>query len=341
MEQIEQSFYDGNKLLQLLDIDKNRPEIYIVSGNRTGGKTTYFNRKLVKDYLEKGMRFGVLVRDVTELESIADQFFKEVIKLFFPEHDYGMENAPFGKFLMLDEQICGYAFSLKHADKIKKQSHLLSDCMHYVFDEFQAKRYLKTEIVDFINIHTSIARGDGKQVRYCPVYMLSNKLSLLNPYFTALGISARLKKDTKFLRGRGWVMEQNYNETAYLQQQASGFIKAFAGVDDGAQMVYLEERESFIERPSSNGRYICTVVFDGKSYGISEHMQEGIMYASKRYDPTFPYRFVVSSTDHDKNHVMLSRGDILIADMRTMFEHGAFRFSDVQTKAAVLQLLSY
>lgn len=338
---MEQKFYDGNKLLQLLDIEKNTPEIYIVSGNRTGGKTTYFNRKLVKDYLEKGMRFGVLVRDVAELDSLSDQFFKEVIQLFFPEHTYNMEPAPFGRFLFLDEDICGYAFSLKHADKIKKQSHLLSDCSQYIFDEFQAKRYLKNEIGDFISIHTSIARGGGKQVRYCPVYMLSNKLSLLNPYFTAMGISARLKSDTKFLRGRGWVMEQNYNESAYLQQQASGFIKAFASVDDGAQMVYLEEKESFIERPESYGRYMCTVVMDGKSYGISEHQKEGIMYASKKYDPNFPYRFVVSSTDHASNHIMLKRGDMLITELRSMFEHGAFRFSDVATKAAVLQLLSY
>lgn len=338
---MEQQFYDGNKLLQLLDIDKNRPEIYIVSGNRTGGKTTYFNRKLVKDYLEKGSRFGILVRDVCELENIADQFFKEVMHLFFSDREYSQEPAPFGQLLFIEGEICGYAFSLKHADKIKKQSHLLSDCQHYIFDEFQAKRYLKTELKDFINIHTSIARGAGKQVRYCPVYMLSNKLSLLNPYFTAMGISARLKKDTKFLRGSGWVMEQNYNESAYLQQQASGFLKAFSGYDDGAQMVYLEETESFIERPATHGRYMCTVVMDGKSYGVTEHMQEGIIYASKKYDPNFPQRYVVSSSDHDKNYVMLSRGDLLITELRSLFEHGSFRFSDVATKSAILQLLSY
>lgn len=335
------AFYDGNQLLQLLDINRKTPEIYLCSGNRTGGKTTYFNRKLVKDWLVKRYRFGVLVREVADLEDIADCFFKEVMSLFFPGHSYGASDAPIGKYLLLDEVVCGYAFCLKHADKIKKKSHLLSDCHHYIFDEFQAKRYLPGEVKDFINLHTSIARGGGKQVRYVPVYMLSNKLSLLNPYFTALGISARLKSDTKFLRGNGWVMEQNYNESAFKAQQESAFIRAFRNVDDGAQMIYLEEGTSFIERPRSNGRYICTVMYDGKSYGVTEHISEGLIYGSKHFDPSFPIRFVVDPQDHNSDHLMLKRNSLLITEMRDLFEHGGFRFSDIQTKQAILSWLSY
>ena len=36
------SYYDGTKLLSLLDLNNKRPEIYMVTSNRTGGKTTNF-----------------------------------------------------------------------------------------------------------------------------------------------------------------------------------------------------------------------------------------------------------------------------------------------------------
>lgn len=34
-------YYDGTKLLSMLDINGNKPEIYMCTTNRTGGKTTY------------------------------------------------------------------------------------------------------------------------------------------------------------------------------------------------------------------------------------------------------------------------------------------------------------
>ena len=40
-------YYDGTKLLSMLDINGKRPEIYMTTTNRTGGKTTYFGRLLV------------------------------------------------------------------------------------------------------------------------------------------------------------------------------------------------------------------------------------------------------------------------------------------------------
>ena len=38
------AYYDGAKLLSMKDINGQQPEIYICTTNRTGGKTTYFNR---------------------------------------------------------------------------------------------------------------------------------------------------------------------------------------------------------------------------------------------------------------------------------------------------------
>ena len=47
---MEQKYYDGTKLLSLMDINGKRPEIYISTSNRSAGKTTYFNRFFVNRF---------------------------------------------------------------------------------------------------------------------------------------------------------------------------------------------------------------------------------------------------------------------------------------------------
>ena len=49
------AYYDGTKLLSLSDIDGNKPEIYMVTTNRTGGKTTYFGRMFINAF-KKGAK---------------------------------------------------------------------------------------------------------------------------------------------------------------------------------------------------------------------------------------------------------------------------------------------
>ena len=49
-------YYDGTKLLSLKDLDGNTPEIFMVTSNRTAGKTTYFNKLVFNKFLKKGSK---------------------------------------------------------------------------------------------------------------------------------------------------------------------------------------------------------------------------------------------------------------------------------------------
>lgn len=122
-----------------------------------------------------------------------------------------------------------------------------------LFDEFQSEnnRYCSNELTKFISLRTSIARGKGEQTRYLPVIMLSNPVSLLNPYYVSFGISDRLQENTKFLRGNGFVLEQNFNESASQAFLSSSFNQAFSGekyVAYAGQSIYLNDNKSFIEK---------------------------------------------------------------------------------------------
>ncbi len=341
-------YYNGTKLLSLTDINGNKPELYICTSNRSAGKTTYFGRLCINRFLNKNEKFALIYRYNYELDDVVDKFYKDLSTLYFSGHEMTSKRRASGIFheLFLDNKSCGYGISLNSADQLKKYSHLFSDVKRMIFDEFQSENnhYCSNEIKKFISIHTSIARGQGEQVRYVPVYMLSNPVSIINPYYIELGISNRLKKDTKFLRGDGYVLEQGFIESASHMQKESGFNKAFSNnnyVAYSSENVYLNDNKSFIEKPKGNSRYIGTLRYNGVDYGLREYSENGYVYCNDNPDKTHWNKIVVTTDDHEVNYVMLKRNDFFLNNLRFLFERGSFRFKDLRCKEAVLHALSY
>lgn len=342
------NYYDGTKLLSLTDINGNRPEIYMCTTNRTGGKTTYFGRLVVNRFLDKREKFGLLYRYNYELDDCAEKFFKDIGELFFNGYTMTSKKRAKGIYheLYLNGEPCGYAVSINSADQVKKNSHFFSDVKRLIFDEFQSESntYCPNEIKKFISVHTSMARGQGEQNRYLPVYMLSNPVSIINPYYVELGISSRLTDETRFLRGDGFVLEQGFVESAADAQKSSGFNKAFARnsyVAYSSESVYLNDNKAFVDRPQGVGRYMATLKYNAQTYGIREFAEAGVIYCDDRADETFPLKITVTTDDHELNYVMLKRNDLFLFNLRYYFERGCFRFKDLRCKEAVLKSLSY
>ena len=346
---MENNFYDGTKLLSQKDLNGNTPEIFMCTTNRSAGKTTYFNRLAVNRFKDKGEKFCLLYRYKYELNDCVDKFFKDINTLFFKGDTMSAKCMAQGVYynLYYNDKHCGYAISLNSADQIKKYSHLFSDVKRILFDEFQSEtnNYCSDEVRKFRSIHTSLARGQGEQVRYLPVIMISNPVTLLNPYYVSMNIASRLSDKTKFFRGKGFVLEQGFNESASQQQLESGFNQAFTNddyTDYLTQGVYLNDNKSFIEKPpTNNGRYLVTLRYCGKDYAIREYRDLGYLYCDDRPDRTFPHRLSVTTDDHQVNYVMLKANDMFIVNLRYFFEQGAFRFKDLSCKEAVMKTISY
>lgn len=341
-------YYDGTKLLSLKDINGNQPEIYISTSNRSAGKTTYFNRWFVKRFLEHGEKFILVYRFNYELSDIAEKFFKEINRLFFPEHT--MEAVSRNKNvyveLFLDDVSCGYAIAINNSDQIKKLSHLFSDAQRMLFDEFQSEtgHYCSNEVEKLISIHTSIARGSGEQVRYLPIYMIGNFVSVLNPYYLAMGISHRLQINTKYLRGNGFVLEQGFYEGVAEKQKNSAFNSAFENstyTKFATEKFYLNDNNTFIEKMTGINQYMATIQRKGKKFSIRKYIDTGFIYCSSSYDETFPFVFCTDPEDHNENTRLLAKNDYIIFAIKTAFDYGNLRFQNLECKEAIYNILNY
>lgn len=341
-------YYDGTKLLSLKDINGNRPEIYMCTTNRSAGKTTYFARLCCNKFFKNGEKFAILYRFNYELDGCADKFYKDVSSIFFPGTYMTSQKKARGTYheLFIDNKSCGYALSINSADAIRKYSHFFSDVSRIMFDEFQpeSSTYCPKELDKFQSIHVSIARGGGKQSRYVPVYMCGNTVTILNPYYTAMGIASRLNDSTKFLRGEGFVLEQGFVQSAADAQSESAFNRAFKNsryMQYANQNVYLNDSKSFIEKPEGQSRYVVTLRYKGEDFSIRQYPSKGIVYCDDKADSSFPTKIAVTTDDHEINYVMLRNNDNFLVMMRYFFEKGCFRFKDLRCKEAVLNALSY
>lgn len=349
------SFYDGTKILSMTDINGKRPELFFVTSNRSAGKTTYFSRLLVNRFIKKGEQFGLLYRYKYELTDCENKFFNDIKTLFFNGYEMkseAVDNGAVRELILYKPEdnkyskICGYAMSLNSAEDVKKHSHLLHKVKRLFFDEFQSEtnHYCNNEINKFMSIHFSLARGGGSSVRYLPVILVSNPVSIINPYYTALKIPGRLKNDTKFLRGDGFVLEQGHNEEVAKKQAESGFNRAFGEskyLKYSIYSDYLNDSKAFIEKPTGRNRYLCTLKDSEREYCIREYPELGIVYCGLEVDNTFPIKLSLTTESHDINFVMIRNNPLIIGNLRYYFERGCFRFKDLNCKEVITTLIGY
>ena len=105
--------------------------------------------------------------------------------------------------------------------------------------------------------------------------------------------------------------------------------------------MYLNDNQSFIERPKGIGRYLCTIKYNNNEYALREYSTEGIIYCDDKVDATFKNKLSVTTDDHNVNYVMLKNNEFFLSTMRYLFEKGCFRFKDLRCKDAILTALSY
>lgn len=295
-------YYNPTNLLSMTDINGKRPAVYISAGNRTGGKTTAFNSLLLNRFIKRGEKFGLVYRYAKDGSDIVERFFKDIGKMWFAGHEMTYFTKPFGVEIYFDGKSCGYGLPLNLADDIKKRSHLLSDIQRVLFDEFQSDTdsYLDDEVTKLLSIMFSLSRGGGKLYRYVPLYLISNQVSTLNPYYEQMGVNDRMRQGAKFIKGDGWVMQNWINENSKNAIEASPLARAFS---KSKYMAYASSGKYLRDDNTQVGkikkvkkRYQCTLFHQGIAYGL-DLLPNGNWYFRNNGDMTYKKRYAIIQDD--------------------------------------------
>lgn len=328
------------------DLEGKEPTIYMVTSNRSAGKTTAFLLEGLKKFKESKRKTILIYRHQYELNS-SGVIFNSVLKLY---NDLGNEITTItharGLFyeILLDGESFAFAVSLNNVDSLKKYSPLFAEVDMCIFDEFQLENgsYLPKEVEKLQSLLLTIARGGGKQSRPIKVFLLGNNVSMLNPYFIFFDVVKRLKPETKFLRGTGWIAEFNFNESASKSIQENGLYRAF----DSQYMQYsannkkLFNEDEFIDKCTGKAKYLFTIKHNGKLWGVREQLNTGITHISENFDNSCKNVLVFTSGEHSSNTVMLNKHSFIAKKLKESYQLGLLRFSSLNAKNVIYDILA-
>ena len=320
-----------------------------VMGNRGTGKSTSFIRLCINLWLKKKRRCIYVRRYESEMDEVLKNGLFKDMDLFFPGHNFDTK----GYKGYCDGEIFMYMVPLSTAARIKSVN--FSDVDIILFDEFipNDMRFLggannyHYEVNACLNLYQTVARGKDKPIRDNVKFIfLANAVSMANPYFSFFDIDKKLYADTKFLKGKGYIVEQNRNESIAQEIEDSQFGSLIEGTTYAKYALdnkFLLDSDEFIEKMSGSCQYFCTIIFDNKKFGVFRDRKSDIIYITERYNDSCPLCFTFTNTDHKPNYLLLTswRSDERIKFLRKCYDFGWVRFTSQRAKNAFLNCMEY
>lgn len=270
-------FFDVKFLLDMNDKNGSKPEIYIVCSRVRGpGKTTSVCKMAMERAIKTGEKFVLVCRKKVNVGNYASGVLKGVADMcggWDVVEEVGIRGLFSNIYIqrMVDSEekfdedgnpeqekeklAVGYVVALRGAYEIKNISSMFVDSWCSIQDEFIAQddsEYIKDEPVLLQNLHTSLARGHGKSVRYYPHFMMANCVDVLNPYFIAFGMVGQIQPNTRKWRGDGIVYMRYESDVIAKEHADSAFNRAFAGYsreNDFADNSWLVTGSSLVSKP--------------------------------------------------------------------------------------------
>ena len=354
-------FNDPRIFINKKDINKECPEVFISCGSRGAGKTYGYaygvleqalGRQFFDPNVIKCGKFTLIARWEKEVGGLAQGIYDEIMLIEYPNASLTTKMSPDGLYsnVFFNEVDCepvhvGRVVPINKSDDLKKISHILCDTEVMLFDEFQCasmSSYVPEEIDKFIRLHVSLARGKGQASRRLPVIMISNSVSITNPYFVHIRVHDKIQSNTRNLKGDGFVLERFVNPNTSEELKQSAFNRVFAGskeLDSSIDNSWLNDDTSCIEKPDATwGRsvYYFTLVRDNKRYGVREFPGMGLWTINESVDGSCQFVYNISK-DGNLNIPML-KSSPQMKMIRDMFTNGQMRFPNQACKSVALDL---
>ena len=124
-------YFNGYEIFSDKDLKGDDPEIFIIAGNRTAGKTFFIKRLLVRLFIEYGHQTLLITRKITQTTAVANAFYSDLEEdETFKDYDFETDKSgiPYLKGVYITKKGTGerklfmYIIYINFADNIKEAS---------------------------------------------------------------------------------------------------------------------------------------------------------------------------------------------------------------------------
>lgn len=326
----EHVYYDGAKLLGY------GAPVNIVVGERSEGKTYYFKRKGIRNFLKDGSTWVYCRRYETILKAMLDKhdFFGDIAR---NEEFPGIEFKVEGRTMRLrrgeDEpwETFGYFTSLNKAQTYKGTTD--PTCTMLVYDEFinelRVPPYLPNEPTILMNYWETLDRREDR----VKIIMLANAADMVNPFFLEWGI---VLDKPGFRRYKNGLLVVQWDDNQAFAEAAAdtniGKFTAGTAYDSYARgNIFIGSGDEFIEAKPATARPVCSLVFRDQRFGVWREAQQGRYYITRK-PPRKALQFSLTTVDHRPNLIMLEQADPFLKALIAHYRFGMLFFDQPATR---------
>lgn len=336
--------------------------INIVVGGRDIGKTYTKRRDCIREFIKRGYRFVAVVRHISRLKGsgkMQDGFFDKV-SAEFPGYAFKTEGV-FGFIAAKSEadengkipakawKLLCYFIAISEAEDLKERT--FANIRDIIFDEFCIekighKRYLPREFHQFTKALKSLDRINQDNTRLpLRVWLIGNSCDLVNPYFSAFGITTV----PKF--GYTWVDEKKTIMLNYIPDiqrpkerlsRTDSLISRYDKEDTiTADNAFANGGDTFIERKPSSARFQYAMSLFGNDFGIWYDVKTAICYVNTKIPEGAPFTFVLTMGDMGNDKTMIQKTSAYGKQLANMAMAGRLRYDSPATRERFINLLGY
>lgn len=310
----------------------------LICGVRGCGKTYCTTHLAIRDAIkQKKITFVVIVRYKEDLLDIKNSWWVIVEHLFEGYSFYTLRKTIYCK-----DNKTGEVFAIGEFIPLCEYARAKRTPRPYVkwiiFDEFlnEDGDYLKNEVDKFLNICDSIIRLRDN-VR---VILISNTISILNPYFDYFGITRFNGRFTKGLHDS--VIEFTDSEDFIKARKSTKFGKSVEDTDYGTFALdgrFMLDDMTNVMKPNGKVKYMYSIVLDDNP--INVNYVNGIMYLSKNKD--YQRKSFTPYVNDAKmyNSQLLDKQHTYFRQISKMFMQDKMIFETLKIKNSVINLVRF
>lgn len=311
--------------------------INMIMGARGLGKTYGAKRLAIRNAVNRGEKFIYLRRYNTELKQIST-FFDD-IQREFPGFEFSIQGRKAVKRVKGDRkwQEIGYFLALSTAGNVK--SVPFPDVTTILFDEFIIEtgttRYLPDEVTRFLDFYSTVDRYQDKT----RVLMMSNSVSIMNPYFAQWGIMPGKHEIQRF--GEGFIVAHFVDSDRFAKEIANTRFGKFILKHDSRYAEYAVGNEfrdndgRLVCKKSGDARYKYTIRCEAGSFSVWEAVHAVFI---QRRRPRADEILYTITDDVRPGEIGLVTSDFMIRWLRAQYRRGRCFFDSAASRNSFQEL---
>jgi len=312
----------------------------MIIGERGTGKTHGGKRWAIDDFIKNQNQFIWTRRYDSEFDDFKthggkDAFFSD-LRTHYPETEFEYKHYNF----YVNKEVAGFALPLSLSAKKKSSSY--PNVNKLLFDEFIIDKgrsnYLNKEVEIFLDLLETVFRMREKW----SAFLMANAITFTNPYFLYFDVKKPTNK--KGISRVGDVLVQFVNNPEYREaKNKTRFGQLIKGTNYGAYAIeneFLRDNNDFIIEQPKDLKYFFTIKASGEMYGVWISHGEGLMYVSRKVDPSYRLIFTTILDNHKPNTMLLKgNSSVIFSTFVKGFKMGNVYFDSIKTKNIVLDTI--